>query len=359
MSVAVLASGGVDSSLALQLLREEGRSVTAYYLKIWLEDELDDLGQCPWEEDLEFVERLCEQCGADLEIAPLQREYRERIIEYALSEIRNGRTPNPDILCNSRIKFGAFFDFISDRYDSVATGHYAGLRSSGERRLLITAPDPVKDQTYFLAHLSQAQLSRALFPIGRFRKGEVRELARKYKLPAQDRKDSQGLCFLGKIDFREFIRRQLGERAGELIELESGRSLGEHRGHWFYTIGQRQGLRLSGGPWYVASKDIERNRVLVSRRYYEADKPRDRFRAAAPHWINAAPPDGQRLRIKLRHGEGSHYGRIDSLHDGSLLVQLEERDQGIAPGQFAVFYDSDVCLGCAVILEESLHGEAS
>ncbi len=350
---AVLASGGVDSSLALRLLKEEGHDVTAFYLKVWLEDELDDLGECPWKEDLEFVERLCEQTATPLQVIALQQDYRERVISYALGEIRAGRTPNPDMICNSRIKFGAFFDRIDASYELVATGHYANVRRRDDRSQLTITPDPIKDQTYFLAHLSQQQLTRAHFPIGKMAKQQVREMARRFDLPSKDRKDSQGLCFLGKINFRDFIRRQLGEKPGSIVEAESGIELGEHRGHWFYTIGQRQGLGLSGGPWYVVQKDLNSNRILVSRHYYDQDKSRNRFVAGALNWIDA-PPTTDRLRVKLRHGESYHQCRIEALSGDRLLVQLEERDQGIAPGQFAVFYQDDVCLGCGVILQEEI-----
>jgi tRNA-5-taurinomethyluridine 2-sulfurtransferase len=352
LRVAALTSGGVDSSLALSLLKEQGHDVTAFYLKVWLEDELDYLGDCPWEEDLEYVQQLCERLDVPLEIVPLQQDYRERVISYALAEVRAGRTPNPDIMCNSRIKFGAFYDRIDSTYDLVATGHYANARRESDRTLLTTAPDPIKDQTYFLAHLNQAQVRRATFPIGAYRKSEVRAMAEARNLPAKNRKDSQGLCFLGKISFRDFIKHYLGETPGEIVEAETGKVLGEHRGYWFYTIGQRQGLGLSGGPWYVLRKDLGENRIFVSRNYYDAEKPRDSFEAGALHWVDA-PPEKTELHVKLRHGETSYGCNVELLGPDLARVKLNGRDQGIAPGQFAVFYDGEVCLGCGVILHET------
>jgi tRNA-5-taurinomethyluridine 2-sulfurtransferase len=352
LRVAALASGGVDSSLALSLLKEQGHDVTAFYLKVWLEDELEYLGDCPWEEDLEYVQQLCDRLEAPLEIVPLQQDYRERVISYALAEIRAGRTPNPDIMCNSRIKFGAFYDRIDSSYDLVATGHYANTRRETDHTLLTTTPDPIKDQTYFLAHLSQEQIRRAAFPIGAYRKSDVRAMAIERDLPAKHRKDSQGLCFLGKISFRDFIKHYLGETPGEIVEAETGKILGEHRGYWFYTIGQRQGLGLSGGPWYVQRKELGENRIFVSRNYYDAEKPRDSFEAGALHWIHA-PPAKSELQVKLRHGENSYGCTVELLSPDLARVKLSGRDQGIAPGQFAVFYDGPVCLGCGVILHET------
>lgn len=359
MKVAVLVSGGVDSSVALRLLKEEGHDVTAFYLKVWLEDELDFLGECPWEEDLEYVHELCDHLGIEVRVVPLQQDYRERVISYALHEIEQGRTPNPDIMCNSRIKFGCFYDRIDERFDGefekVATGHYANVRRTGDIYRLTTTPDPVKDQTYFLAHLSQAQVSRALFPIGKYRKSEVRELAHRFDLPTQARKDSQGLCFLGKISFRDFIKHYLGERRGDIVELESGERLGEHQGFWFYTIGQRSGLGLSGGPWYVTQKDPATNTVYISRNYFSEDKERNAFRAGEFNWIEGDAPAEGELKVKLRHGEKMYDCSLESADADftSAKVSIKGRDQGIAAGQFAVFYDrdGDVCLGCGMILE--------
>jgi len=357
MKIAVLVSGGVDSSLALQLLREAGHDVTAFYLKIWLEDELAYLGSCPWEEDLAYAQALCDRLGVPLQVVSLQQEYRDEVVAYTIDSVRAGRTPNPDILCNQRIKFGAFYEKIGSEFERVATGHYARVEEVDGRYLLKTTDDPVKDQTYFLAHLNQKQLSRALFPIGHLTKQAVRELAQKYDLPSKNRKDSQGICFLGKIKFRDFVRHHVGIKAGAIVEFETGRQLGEHEGFWYHTIGQRRGLGLSGGPWYVVAKDPEKNIVSVSNRYHEAGggKKRDRFEVVSCHWI-AGPPtsdggDGE-LTVKLRHGPEAYRCSLElgsGPEGGRGVVRLEGRDQGIAPGQFAVFYLGAVCLGCGVI----------
>ena len=231
----------------------------------------------PRQEDLSYVEAVCKQLEVPLEIVSLQKEYWQKVVSYTISEIKAGRTPNPDVLCNQQIKFGVFLDHIDASYEKVATGHYAQVLSVDGHYQLHKAPDPIKDQTYFLSYLSQTQISRALFPIGHLQKSQVRTLANEFNLPNKDRKDSQGICFLGKLKFNDFIKQYLGETPGIIREWETKKQLGTHNGYWFHTIGQRQGLRLPGGPWYVVAKDIARNEVLVSRQYYDADKVRDRF----------------------------------------------------------------------------------
>lgn len=352
MKIAVLVSGGVDSSVALRLLKDQGHELTAFYLKIWLEDETSFLGTCPWEDDLSYVRAVCEQAGVPLEVISLQKEYWEQVVSYTIAEVKAGRTPNPDVLCNQRIKFGMFYEKIDDSFDKVASGHYAQVVEENGIFKLIKAPDEIKDQTYFLSFLSQKQLSKILFPIGHLRKEEVRELARHYNLPNQARKDSQGICFLGKIKFSDFIAHYLGEKQGDLIEYETGKVVGKHKGFWYHTIGQRQGLGLAGGPWYVVHKDSARNIVFISRDYYGEDKIRDRFIVEDCHWFTQAPEKKQ-LQVKLRHGAALYDCFFKALPNNQAEVVLSERDQGISPGQFAVFYDGDVCLGAGIISQSS------
>lgn len=353
MKIAVLVSGGVDSSVALRLLQEQGHSLTAFYLKIWLEDELSFLGECPWEDDLQYVRRVCEQAAVPLEIVSLQKEYHEKVVAHTIAQVRLGHTPNPDILCNTVIKFGLFIDYIdrhyAHRFAKIASGHYAQLIEKNGMYMLQRAPDPIKDQTYFLAALTQMQLSRALFPIGHLTKKEVRDLAHRYDLPNKDRKDSQGICFLGKLKFSEFINHYLGERPGDLVEFESGIVQGRHKGFWYHTIGQRQGLGLAGGPWYVVSKDPTNNVVFISRNYFSDDKPRNSFIVSSCHWLSGVWPASNTVQVKMRHGSQIYEATLESLAQLQARVILASRDQGIAPGQFAVFYDNDICLGSAVI----------
>ena len=351
MKIAVLVSGGVDSSVALALLKAQGHELVAYYLKIWLEDELAALGQCPWEEDLSYVQKVCAQLGVPLEILSLQQAYHEKVVAYTISEIKSGRTPNPDIFCNAWIKFGVFYDAIGDQFDKVATGHYAQVAQIENHFLLKTTPDLIKDQTYFLARLTQNQLSKALFPIGEFTKEEVRNLAQQFDLATKDRKDSQGICFLGKLKFADFVKHHLGEQTGHLVEYETGKQVGKHQGFWFYTVGQRQGLGLSGGPWYVVSKDIAQNIVYISKNYFDDTKERDNFEVTNCHWISGFEPAKLDLKVKMRHGAQRYDCRLVKLGPDHWQIKLAEQDQGIAAGQYAVFYDQDICLGAAMILK--------
>ncbi len=353
MKIAVLVSGGVDSSVALRLLQAEGHELTAFYLKIWLEDELSFLGECPWEDDLSYVLAVCKQAGVPLEVVPFQKEYWERVVAYTVSEVKAGRTPNPDMLCNARIKFGAFYDFLETQYqgqfEKIATGHYAWTEEQGGEPVLSMSPDPVKDQTYFLSQLSKKQLKKALFPIGKLQKSEVRKLAREFDLPNALRKDSQGICFLGKIPFDQFLEYHLGKNPGKLIDYETGNILGIHDGFWYFTVGQRRGIRLSGGPWYVVKKNTETNEVFISHGLHHELTARATFDVGSVNWISEKRPETSELLVKIRHGEKMYPATIVYGEKKSVMVTLKEKDLGVAEGQFAVFYDDDMCLGGGVI----------
>jgi len=349
MNVAVLLSGGVDSSVALRLLKDQGHKVTAFYLKIWLQDEFSFLGNCPWEEDLKFAREVCRQADVPLETVNMQDEYWDKIVSYTIREIKNGRTPNPDMFCNRIIKFGQFLDKIDSAFEKVASGHYANIQENNGIFRLKRSPDPVKDQTYFLAYMTQSQLARAMFPIGLHNKSEIREIAEKYNLINKNRKDSQGICFLGRIKFSDFLKQHLGELPGDIIELETGKRLGRHKGYYFYTIGQRSGLGVHGGPWYVVNKDVPANIVYISRNEEIINREKETFTVADFNWIENTPPDKKQLGVKIRHGANFYHSTLELNPDGTGKVVLEKPDKGIAPGQFAVFYDGDYCLGAGVI----------
>jgi tRNA-specific 2-thiouridylase len=358
VKIAILLSGGVDSSVALALLEQQGHELTAFYIKIWLEDELAYLGSCPWQEDLDYAQKACDKLNVPLKVISLQQEYHDRVVRYTISEVAAGRTPSPDVLCNQFIKFGCFYDKIDKSFEKVASGHYAQVEElesvRGQNKFILKkAKDSFKDQTYFLSRMSQQQLARVLFPIGHLLKSEVRELAHKFDLPTQSRKDSQGICFLGKIKFSDFIRHHLKDRPGDLVEFETGDVVGKHEGFWYYTVGQRKGIGLSGGPWFVVKKDVANNIVYISKDYYSEEKLRDTFNVSDFHWISGQwPNESSNLDVKIRHGENLYRCSIDFIENGCGCVKIHGCDQGIAPGQFAVFYVGDICLGSAVICYE-------
>ncbi len=350
MKIGVLLSGGVDSSVALNLLLQEGhRDITAFYLKIWLEDELAFLGDCPWEEDLKYARAVCDQLGVPLRVIPLQAEYQDRVVSHVLAELRSGRTPSPDILCNSWIKFGLFFDKIEPGFTKIASGHYAQVTESAGAFSLRRSPDPVKDQTYFLSRLTQAQLGRILFPIGHLRKAELRARAHELILPNRDRPDSQGICFLGKIKYPEFVRFHLGEKQGDIVNIQTGEVIGGHKGVWFHTVGQRKGLGMGGGPWYVVKKDLPSNIVYVAHLEAYLSHARADFTVSAVHWIHEPPRSGEALLTRVRHTPRLERAEVEQIDADRWSVRLAEKDQGIAAGQSAVFYRDDLCLGSGVI----------
>jgi tRNA-specific 2-thiouridylase len=351
MKIAMLLSGGVDSSVALaELARSGEHEITAFYLKIWLEDELSYLGNCPWEEDLSYAEAVCQKLGVELKVIPLQKEYWERVVHHTIAELKKGHTPSPDILCNQRVKFGAFYDTAGHSFDKIATGHYADIVQKDGMCWLKKGNDPVKDQTYFLSHISQEQLSRCLFPIGAFPKKKVRELAQEYDLSNKDRRDSQGICFLGKIKYNEFVKAHLGERPGEIIEWETKKKLGTHNGFWFHTIGQRKGLGLGGGPWFVVAKDTDANIIYVSSKEALLNCSRETFVIGGANWISAPPAPGD-YTVKIRHGERTTPCTLQPVaeKEGYWEIMMKEPDPGVAAGQYAVLYDEEICLGGGII----------
>lgn len=268
--IAVLASGGVDSSAVVSILYDLGYRPTLFYIQIGMDK--DGFEDCSWEDDITMVQMLAKKYNLPLEIISLHDEYWEHVVQYTIDTVKQGLTPNPDMMCNKLIKFGVFNEKVGYQYDFIATGHYATTTYVNDVLYLSTAPDPVKDQTDFLAQINFTQVQKLLFPTGGLTKTEVRELATKAQLPSAQRKDSQGICFLGKINYNEFIERALGTKPGRIIEKETGKTIGTHKGYWFHTIGQRKGLGLSGGPWFVVKKDIKRNIILVSRGYDPQDQ---------------------------------------------------------------------------------------
>ena len=352
MKIAVLISGGVDSAVAVYRLLEQGHDLHLFYIRIGMDN---DEGDCSAEEDIEMCRYIAAKFNLPFEIVSLHQEYWDNVMEYALRTVKEGLTPNPDIMCNKMIKFGFFEQRWGHEFDMTATGHYASTRTIDGKVWLATAADPVKDQTDFLARISYDQLRHLMFPIGELPKSRVREIAIETRMPNAYRKDSQGICFLGKINYNDFIRRHLGERPGAIVELETGRKLGEHRGYWFHTIGQRKGLGLSGGPWYVVKKNVHDNVIYVSNGY-DCEKQYGRtVHLDEMHFISGNPwPDSAdkvEITFKNRHAPGFTPALITRLTDSEYLVESRDKIQGIAPGQFGVIYDRDsrICYGSGII----------
>lgn len=356
MDIAVLLSGGVDSSVVVHLLCELGYKPALFYIKIGMDGA--EYMDCSAEEDIELSTVTARKYGLTLEVVDLHREYWEKVAAYTIDKVRKGLTPNPDVMCNKLIKFGCFEQRVGKDFDFTATGHYATTLQRDGRTWLGTAKDPVKDQTDFLAQIDCLQVSRLMFPIGGLTKQEVRAIADKAGLPSAKRKDSQGICFLGKINYNDFVRRFLGEKEGAIVELETGKRVGTHRGYWFHTIGQRKGLGLSGGPWFVIKKDIEENVIYVSRGYGVETQYGDAFRMHDFHFITDNPWKGQAdevdITFKIRHTPGFTKGRLIREGERQFRVFSSEKLQGIAPGQFGVIYDEEakVCVGSGEIVTQ-------
>ena len=358
--VAVLLSGGVDSSVVVYEFAKLGLHPDCFYIKIGPEEEEE--WDCSSEEDLEMATAVAHKYGCRLEVIDCHQEYWDQVTAYTMEKVRAGYTPNPDVMCNRLIKFGAFDQKRGHDYDLIATGHYAQTetetiseivnsksennksvnRKSVNRKYkwLCTSPDPVKDQTDFLAQIYDWQLRKALFPIGHYMKDEVRVIAEREHLVNAKRKDSQGICFLGKINYNDYIRRYLGENPGDVIELETGQRIGEHRGLWFHTIGQRKGMGFSGGPWFVVKKDVDSNILYVSHGYdpetaYKADFPVHDF-----HFLTMELQPTE-VTFKIRHTPDYHPATLEWTSANTFIVHSKTSIHGVAPGQFCVIYDSE------------------
>lgn len=353
-NIAALLSGGVDSSVVVHLLCEQGYKPTLFYIKIGMDGA--EYMDCSAEEDIELATVTARRYGLPLVIVDLHREYWDNVAAYAIDKIKKGETPNPDVMCNKLIKFGCFEQRVGKDFDFTATGHYATILQKDGKIWLGTAKDPVKDQTDFLAQIDYLQVSKLMFPIGHLMKNEVREIAMQAGLPSARRKDSQGICFLGKINYNDFVRRFLGEKEGLVIELETGKKIGTHRGYWFHTIGQRKGLGLSGGPWFVVKKDIQDNIIYVSQGYGVETQYGREFSLADFHFITDNPwreseTEGVDVTFKIRHTPEFIKGKLFR-EENHYRILSSEKLQGIAPGQFGVVYDEEakICMGSGCLI---------
>lgn len=341
-------SGGVDSSLTAALLKEQGYDVTGVYMKNWTQD-LPGM-RCPWADDLADAKRVAVQLGIDFKVFDFENEYKHKVVDYMIEEYKLGRTPNPDIMCNQEVKFKLFLEAaLEDGADMIATGHYARVvHPVASGGLLKRAQDDNKDQTYFLYRVKGEALAKTLFPLGGFTKPEVREMAKARGLFTAGKKDSQGICFVGKIGIREFLSQYVEQAPGKIIDKKTGETLGMHDGAIFYTLGQRHGLDIGGGlPYYVVGKDMGKNEVYVTTDLQDDTLWKKEVRLSSVHWINEAPQNGS-YTVRVRHRAPLVPAQLDVTPEGAVLV-LSEAERAVTAGQSIVIYDGDVCLGGGIV----------
>jgi tRNA-specific 2-thiouridylase len=353
-------SGGVDSSVSAWLLKEQGYEVVGLFMKNWEDD--DDSEYCSTRQDWIDAASVADVVGVDIEAVNFAAEYKDRVFAEFLREYQAGRTPNPDVLCNAEIKFKAFLDHAMHLgADLIATGHYARVRHNlaTDRHELLKAVDHTKDQSYFLHRLNQAQLSKTLFPLGEIPKTEVRKIAEKLKLPNAAKKDSTGICFIGERPFREFLNRYLSYKPGPM-KTPDGKVVGEHVGLSFYTLGQRKGIGIGGvksyqnadgssDAWYVARKDVANNTLWVVQGHDHPWLLSESLHAGQTSWIAGAAPDAGRIAAKTRYRQADVACDVAPNADGTFALNFVDAQWAVTPGQSAVLYDGDVCLGGGII----------
>lgn len=353
--IMVALSGGVDSATTAWLLQRQGHAIAGMFMKNWEED--DAVSGCTAEEDAADARRVCEQLGIAFHGRNFSAEYWDEVFEHFLAELRAGRTPNPDVLCNREIKFKAFVEHALDLgAQRIATGHYARRRDNADGSVcLLKGLDPDKDQSYFLYALTQQQLQLALFPLGELRKPQVRALAAEAGLAVARKKDSTGICFIGERNYDRFIDRYLSAEPGPILSAE-GELIGQHRGLMHYTLGQRKGLDIGGragfaeAPWYVAAKDLQGNRLCAVQDSTHPLLMSRQLEATQPTWISGVPPrPGQKLAAKVRYRQADQACTVLASDGEHLVLEFEQPQRAVTPGQSVVLYDGEVCLGGAVI----------
>ncbi len=338
-------SGGVDSSVTAALLKQQGYDVMGVYMKNWTKD-LPGM-PCPWKDDFQDAKRVSVQLGIDFKVYDFQKEYHQKVVDYMIDEYKVGRTPNPDIMCNQEVKFRLFLDAaLLDGADLIATGHYAQIKN-GE---LHVASNKDKDQSYFLYRVTEEALTKSLMPVGEYKtKAEVRELATKLGLATADKKDSQGICFVGKVGIREFLEQYVTTESGAIID-QHGREIGQHDGAIFYTLGQRHGLSVGGGlPYYVIGKNMADNEVYVTTDLNDKNLWSKNLVLTDLHWINKEPDTGIDYMIRTRYRAALVSGKI-TLDAGRATIELVDEIRAITPGQSAVIYDGDRVVGGGIVI---------
>ncbi|HSW74967.1 MAG TPA: tRNA 2-thiouridine(34) synthase MnmA [Candidatus Saccharimonadales bacterium] len=342
-------SGGVDSSVTAALLLERGYDVTGVYMKNWSQD-LPGF-DCPWKEDYQDAKRVAVQLGIPFKMYDFETQYKQKVVDYMLKEYKAGRTPNPDIMCNQEVKFKLFLNTaLDDGADMIATGHYARIaRSQSGQAELLAGLDKNKDQSYFLYRVTSNALSKSLMPIGDFEKPRIREMAKKLGLATAEKKDSQGICFVGKVGIKEFLQQFVQTEPGDTFD-QHGHRIGEHDGALFYTIGQRHGLNVGGGlPYYVVGKDMSKNEVYVTTDLQDSRLWSDELKLTDLHWINEAPAPDLSLMVRTRYRAELIKVKSFSIKDNTMRLILAEEVRAVTPGQSAVIYNGDRILGGGIV----------
>ena len=350
-------SGGVDSSVSAYLLQQQGYQVEGLFMKNWEDDDNDEY--CAAAEDLADAQAVCDKLGIELHAINFSAEYWDNVFEYFLAEYKAGRTPNPDILCNKEIKFKAFLQFASEvlAADYIAMGHYVSRRQTADGKFeMLRGLDSNKDQSYFLYTLDHVQVSRSLFPVGELEKPEVRRIAEEQGLITANKKDSTGICFIGERKFTEFLSKYLPAQPGK-IESVDGEEIGEHQGLMYHTLGQRKGLHIGGmknnnnqEPWYVVDKDMERNVLLVAQGHNHPRLFSTGLMASQLHWVSREPlTQPLRCTVKTRYRQTDVPCLVTPIGEDQIEVTFDKPELAVTPGQSAVFYLDDVCLGGAII----------
>lgn len=338
-------SGGVDSSVTAALLQQQGYDVTGVYMKNWSQD-LPGF-ECPWKEDYQDAKRVSVRLGIPFKMYDFETQYRDKVVQYMIDEYQAGRTPNPDIMCNQEVKFKLFLETaLEDGADMIATGHYSRVLDGK----LLTAQNLAKDQSYFLYRVTEDALSKSLMPIGDFKtKDEVRELAKEFNLPTAGKKDSQGICFVGKVGIKEFLQQYVTTRSGDILD-QNGNVIGQHDGAIFYTIGQRHGLNVGGGlPYYVTGKDMDANQVFVTSNIDDNKLWNTELNLTDLHWINGEPDYEKEYQVRTRYRAPLVPAKLLNKDDKVLLI-LSEQVRAITPGQSAVIYDGEHVLGGGIVI---------